>query len=111
MRGCVLLDPEGKLVPFAREVFEAYWRDDQDISRDEVLVDICDRLGLDQDSYFTGIAQPAIKDKLRANTDELMERGGFGSPTIYHDQEDMYFGNDRLPLLRAALERRASSAS
>ena len=110
MRGCILLDAERKLVSFAREVFEAYWRDDQDISRDEVLADICDRLNLDQDSFFAGIAQPAIKDMLRANTDELMERGGFGSPTISHDREDMYFGNDRLPLLRAALDRRASSA-
>ena len=42
------------------------------------------------------------------NTDELMERGGFGSPTIFLDRDDMYFGNDRLPLLRAALERRSS---
>ena len=111
MRGCILLDAERKLVPFAREVFEAYWRDDQDISRDEVLAGICNRLSLDQGFFFAGIAQSAIKDKLRTNTDELMERGGFGSPTIYHDREDMYFGNDRLPLLRAALERRASSAS
>jgi len=111
MRGCILLDAEGKLVPFARGVFEAYWRDDQDISRDEVLADICNRLSLDQDFFFAGIAQPAIKDKLRANTDELMKRGGFGSPTIYHDREDMYFGNDRLPLLRAVLARRASSVS
>ncbi|KAB2913694.1 MAG: 2-hydroxychromene-2-carboxylate isomerase [Hyphomicrobiaceae bacterium] len=110
MRGCILLDAEGKLVPFACAVFEAYWRDDQDISKDEVLADVCNRLGLDQDRFFAGIAQPAIKDTLRANTDELMERGGFGSPTIYLDREDMYFGNDRLPLLRAALGRRASGA-
>ncbi|MBV9251120.1 MAG: DsbA family protein, partial [Acetobacteraceae bacterium] len=28
MRGCLLLEPEGKLVPFAQAVFEAYWRED-----------------------------------------------------------------------------------
>jgi 2-hydroxychromene-2-carboxylate isomerase len=110
MRGCILLETEGKLVPFATAVFEAYWRDDQDISKDAVLADICSRLGLDKDRFFAGIAQPAIKDQLRANTDEVMGRGGFGSPTIYLDREDMYFGNDRLPLLRAALERRGSAA-
>src|ERR1043166_3113926 len=35
MRGCILLEPEGNLIPFARAVFEAYWRDDHDISKDE----------------------------------------------------------------------------
>ena len=108
MRGCILLESDGKLVPFARALFEAYWRDDRDISRDDVLTTICVQLGVDCDRFFTGIAQQGIKDRLRANTDELMERGGFGSPTLYLDRHDMYFGNDRLPLLRAALERRAS---
>ena len=32
--------------------------------------------------------------------------GGFGSPTIFLDKTDMYFGNDRLPLIRDALTRR-----
>jgi 2-hydroxychromene-2-carboxylate isomerase len=111
MRGCILLEPDGKLVPFARALFEAYWRDDQDISRDDVLTAICGQLDVDRERFFTGIAQQGIKDRLRANTDELMERGGFGSPTLYLDRDDMYFGNDRLPLLRAALERRASRSS
>jgi 2-hydroxychromene-2-carboxylate isomerase len=108
MRGCILLEPDGKLVPFARALFEAYWRDDHDISRDDVLTAICDQLGVDRERFFMGIAQQGIKDTLRGNTDELMERGGFGSPTLYLDRDDMYFGNDRLPLLRAALERGAS---
>lgn len=108
MRGCILLEPDGKLALFARALFEAYWRDDHDISRDDVLIAICDRLGIDRERFFTGIAQQGIKDTLRGNTDELMERGGFGSPTLFLDRDDMYFGNDRLPLLRAALERRAS---
>jgi 2-hydroxychromene-2-carboxylate isomerase len=108
MRGCILLEPDGKLALFARALFEAYWRDDHDISRDDVLIAICDRLGIDRERFFAGIAQQGIKDTLRGNTDELMERGGFGSPTLYLDRDDMYFGNDRLPLLRAALERRAS---
>ena len=42
-------------------------------------------------------------DPLRANTDELIKRGGFGSPTIFVNGSDMYFGNDRLALVRHAL--------
>ena len=35
-----------------------------------------------------------------------LERGGFGAPTMFVDGDDMYFGNDRLPLVRRALEAR-----
>lgn len=105
MRGCLLLAPEGKLVPFARAVFEAYWGDDKDISQDAVLAEICANLGIDRDRFFAGIASQPIKDALKANTEEVMRRGGFGSPTIFVGAEDMYFGNDRLPLIREALAR------
>jgi len=106
MRGCLVLEPEGKLVPFARAVFEAYWGGDQDISRPEVLAAVCREVGVDSDHLLAAIEAPAIKDRLRANTQELMDRGGFGSPTIFVGGADMYFGNDRLPLVRGALQHR-----
>jgi 2-hydroxychromene-2-carboxylate isomerase len=108
MRGCLLLAPGNKLVPFAQAVFETYWSDDKDISQDTILADICSRLGIDRDWFLAGIAAPAIKDALKANTEELIHRGGFGSPTIFLGADDMYFGNDRLPLIREALQRRAA---
>ena len=37
--------------------------------------------------------------------DELIARGGFGSPTMFVDGDDMYFGNDRLSLVLDALAR------
>ena len=109
MRGCIFLGKD--MVPFARAVFEAYWGEDQDISQDAVLADICKRAGVDAEKFFAGINQQAIKDQLQVNTDEVMARGGFGSPTIYLDKTDMYFGNDRLPLMREALARRKERAA
>lgn len=106
MRGCVLLAETEHLVPFATAVFEAYWRDDRDISRDDVLADVCRSVRLDPADFAAGIARQDVKDELRANTDELVARGGFGTPTVFLDGDDMYFGNDRLPLLRAALQAR-----
>jgi 2-hydroxychromene-2-carboxylate isomerase len=111
MRGCIHLAPEGRLVAFARATFETYWGEDQDISQDAVLAEICKRVGADEKKFFAGIGAQAIKDQLKANTDEVMARGGFGSPTIFLDKTDMYFGNDRLPLLRQALMRRKASAA
>jgi 2-hydroxychromene-2-carboxylate isomerase len=46
-----------------------------------------------------------VKALLRSNTNELIARGGYGSPTIFVDRTDMYFGNDQLPLVEAALAR------
>jgi 2-hydroxychromene-2-carboxylate isomerase len=105
MRGCIVLEPQGKLVPFAQAVFEGYWSRDLDISQDEVLVQICEKLGIEAVSFLADIARPETKAKLKANTDELIARGGFGSPTVFVARDDMYFGNDRLALVRQAVLR------
>lgn len=105
MRGCLWLAPQGKLVRFATAAFEAYWGRDEDISKDDVLGALCTRWDIDPAAFLAGIAGQAIKDQLKANTEELIRRGGFGSPTMFVNGEDMYFGNDRLPLVREAVLR------
>jgi 2-hydroxychromene-2-carboxylate isomerase len=106
MRGCILLQSENKMVDYARSVFEAYWRDDQDISQDHALAAICVKARIDPMWFSTGIASSSIKEALRVNTAELVQRGGFGSPTMFVEGTDIFFGNDRLPLVRTALLRR-----
>jgi len=105
MRCVLAADEQGALVPFARAVFEAYWRDLKDISQTGVLADACRSTGLDPDAVLARADTPEIKDRLRLNTEEVIARGGFGSPTMFVDGSDMYFGNDRLPLVEAALTR------
>ena len=104
MRGALVAEAHGKLVEWSRAAFEAYWGEDRDISQDAEIEALALRAGLDAGELLRGIASPAIKAKLRENTDELIARGGFGSPTMFVDGGDMYFGNDRLPLVRYALE-------
>lgn len=105
MRACLVLDREGRLPAFARAAYEAYFRDDIDISDDRGVRDVCAMAQVDADTVLAAIADPAVKDELRANGDELIRRGGFGSPTMFVDGDDMYFGNDSLPLVRVALLR------
>ena len=105
MRGCFVALEEQRLPAYARALFESYWGELEDISRDAVLGRIVRQVGLDPTVFFDKINDPAYKDKLRANTDELIARGGFGSPTMFVDGDDMYFGNDRLVLVREALRR------
>ncbi len=106
MRGCILLEPEGRLVPFALATFEAYWGDDKDISQVPVLSEICQRIGVEPERFLAGIEQQPVKDALRATTQALIDRGGYGVPTFFVGSDDMYFGNDRMPLIRDALRRR-----
>ena len=103
MRGCIVALEQGKLIEFARGCFQAYWSRLEDISSDKVLSAICKEAGIDSDKLLTKIAVQDYKDQLRANTDELIARGGYGSPTFFIDSDDMYFGNDRIPLVEKKL--------
>jgi 2-hydroxychromene-2-carboxylate isomerase len=105
MRAALIALDDGKLVPYATAVFQAYWGELEDISQPEVLKPIFARAGYDPDELLKRIDAPEVKARLKANTDELIARGGFGSPTMFIDRDDMYFGNDRLPLVEAALMR------
>jgi 2-hydroxychromene-2-carboxylate isomerase len=105
MRCVIAADEAGKLVPFARGAFEAYWGRLEDISQRAVLTTIARAAGLDGETLLARSEEADVKDRLRTNTDELIARGGFGSPTMFVNRDDMYFGNDRLPLVEAALAR------
>jgi 2-hydroxychromene-2-carboxylate isomerase len=105
MRAAYVALEHGKCPAWSRAVFEAYWRDDRDIADPAVLADLADGVGLFRDELVEKIAEPEYKERLRKTTDELVARGGFGSPTMIVDDDDLYFGNDRIPLVRAALER------
>ncbi|MGI9323025.1 MAG: 2-hydroxychromene-2-carboxylate isomerase [Pseudomonadales bacterium] len=111
MRGCFVAEAAGCISDYAGNIFRAYWTNLQDISQDDVLREIVRATGLDEDAFFTEIASQACKDKLRANTDELIARGGFGSPTIFIDKTDIYFGNDRLPLIEYKLRGEGPDSS
>ena len=59
-----------------------------------MLAEIVEAAGLDKQRFFAAINDPAVKRRLFDTTDELIGRGGFGSPTFFLDGDDMYFGND-----------------
>lgn len=105
MRCCLAADEKGKLMPFAKAAFEAYWGDLKDVSKPDVIAEVCRAAALNPEEILARASAQDIKDKLRANTEEVIARGGFGSPTMFVNGDDMYFGNDRLPLVEAALMR------
>ena len=111
MRGAFYAEQQGLIVPYSRAVFEAYWDSESpNIADDEVLGAICTRVGLDSEAFFSAITSQHYKDLLRQNTDELIARGGYGSPTLFINSDDMYFGNDRLELVESRLKQRVDAS-
>jgi 2-hydroxychromene-2-carboxylate isomerase len=102
---CVLADDMPALTEFTRAAFQSYFGAQENLDDPQVLIAVANRAGLDGAAIQAKSQTDEIKALLRANTDELVARGGYGSPTIFVDKVDMYFGNDQLPLVEAALKR------
>lgn len=78
-----------------RALYRAYMVDDKDISSPEVTADVAASIGLDHRKVLEVIADPAMKEKLRLETEAAIQRGVFGSPFIFVDGEP-FWGCDRL---------------
>ena len=102
---CALEQDQAALAAFTRAAFESYFGGQENLDDPDVLAAAADRAGLDGAALKAASGSDAVKARLRTNTEELIARGGYGSPTIFVDGSDMYFGNDQLPLVEAALMR------
>ncbi|MEO1045385.1 MAG: 2-hydroxychromene-2-carboxylate isomerase [Pseudomonadota bacterium] len=105
MRACTALaDDQPALQRFAKACFDAYFGPDQrNLDDPNVLSAIASGLGMDGPTLISETRDQAVKDRLCATTEEVIARGGYGSPTIFVDTDDMYFGNDQLPLVERAI--------
>ncbi len=111
---CVLEDDQHALFRFASHAFEAYFSDARNLDDEAVLIDVADACGLGGAGLVQAARTDDIKQRLRMRTQEVIDRGGFGSPTMFVDGGGMYFGNDQLPLVRQALselKRRSTHSS
>jgi 2-hydroxychromene-2-carboxylate isomerase len=103
---CALADDMPALTDFTRAAFQSYFGAQENLDDPDVLVAAANSVRLDGEGLRASSQTDGVKALLRANTEELIARGGYGSPTIFVDKTDMYFGNDQLPLVEAALLRK-----
>ena len=104
MRGAFYAINKEMISEYSSKVFFSYWTEGNDISQDEVLNQIISSLDFDSQDFFSFIALDQTKELLKSNTQELIDRGGFGSPTIFINEKNMFFGNDRLQLIEEILQ-------
>ncbi len=111
MRAIVAAQAHGKHVELSQALFARYWTKEQDPASPEVLMEAAAEVGLDGGQLAEMIGNQAIKDKLRANTEEAVERGAFGAPTFFVDGDKMMlWGNDRFMQLEWYLKQAQSSS-
>lgn len=102
---CALEDDQPSLIRFSDAAFDACFRDQRNLDDPAELLAIANDCGLDGAALAEAASSDSIKARLRSNTQEAIDRGAYGSPTIFIDRDHLYFGNDQLPLVRQRLLR------
>ena len=95
MRGCVAAQLDGDLDRYMEAAFHHMWEEPKKMDDPAVMRAALTSSGLDADHLMARAQQDEVKSRLLANTQAAVERGAFGSPTFFVD-DDMYFGKDQL---------------
>jgi 2-hydroxychromene-2-carboxylate isomerase len=95
MRGAIVAQREGFFEKYVDEMFRHMWADPKKMDDPEVIRAALEESGLPADVVLSGIQDPEVKQQLVANTQHAVDRGVFGIPSFFVDDEH-YFGKDRL---------------
>jgi 2-hydroxychromene-2-carboxylate isomerase len=87
---------EGWAPAFTREVFLRQFRDEADISDKAVLAEALQTIGQDPVELLARIQDPTMKQALKLQTDTAAALGIFGAPTFLTEDNEMFWGDDRL---------------
>ncbi|WP_395054757.1 2-hydroxychromene-2-carboxylate isomerase [Polaromonas sp.] len=105
MRGAVGLqvhDP-ARFVPYLDAVYNAIWAEAKNMNDPVVVGAVLQAAGFDPMALLSLTGEQAVKDRLKAITQEAVERGVFGAPTFFVDGQ-MFWGQDRLDFVQQALK-------
>ena len=104
LRASLVAKDEGRFHEFHDPMYRARWAEPRDPSDPAVVHALLDDAGLDADAALTRAKSEELVTRLDMDTKEAIERGVFGVPTIFVDDE-MFWGNDRFELVRHYLTR------
>ena len=94
MRGYLFIEKNKKDL-YLDIMFDGYWKDNLDISKEEVLFKLLKKSNIDENNFLKGIKDPTIKDKLKSVTQEAHDKDVFGAPTFIINDK-IFWGQDRL---------------
>ena len=94
MRGYLSVE-DGQKEDYLNIFFDAYWRDNLDLSSDKEFSKLLESLKINSEIFFDKITQQSIKDTLKKFTNDAFEKEVFGAPTFIVDNK-IFWGQDRL---------------
>jgi 2-hydroxychromene-2-carboxylate isomerase len=100
--GLQLREPQ-RLVAFVGAVYRAIWVEQRNMNDGAVVASVLREAGFDPEALLALASDPAVKEQLKAQTQNAVARGVFGAPTFFVG-EDMFWGQDRLDFVKEALE-------
>tara|TARA_X000000368_G_C22750212_1_gene588030 strand:+ start:57 stop:644 length:588 start_codon:yes stop_codon:yes gene_type:complete len=104
MRGALYAIKKEKLEDYCDQFFNAYWRDNVNLSDDIMINSLLKKLNIDQNDFNKSISSQNVKDELIKLTNEAYEKGVFGAPTFIVNKK-LFWGQDRLEfVLKEAAE-------
>ena len=94
--------PEGARDAFRDAAFRAYWSEDRDITKDDVLASCIGEEALAKEALAKADS-PEVKSSLRTATEHAAAQGVFGAPTFVVDDRELFWGQDRINLVEDTL--------
>tara|TARA_B100000925_G_scaffold130030_1_gene97348 strand:+ start:66 stop:653 length:588 start_codon:yes stop_codon:yes gene_type:complete len=94
MRGYLFVEEKLKEL-YLDTFYNAYWRDNIDLSDEIELTKILKSLNIDDKKFVEGIKNQLIKDQLKELTKEAFDKELFGAPTFVANNK-IFWGQDRL---------------
>ena len=94
MRGYLFINAENRDL-YLNVMFDAYWKNNLDISNEEIIKTLLKKCKIEPIVFFNGIKNPRIKDKLKSVTQEAYDKEIFGAPTFVVNNK-IFWGQDRL---------------
>ena len=93
MRGCLILEND-QLKKYIQLVFDAYWKNNEDITSNKVLIKILTQIGINLEEFSKKIEENEIKEKLKNFTHDAFKKNIFGAPTYVVNNKN-FWGQDR----------------
>ena len=94
MRGYLFINAENKEL-YLNIMFDAYWKNNLDISNEEIIKTLLKKCNIEPTIFFDGIKNPKIKEELKNATQEAHDKEIFGAPTFFVNNK-IFWGQDRL---------------
>jgi 2-hydroxychromene-2-carboxylate isomerase len=94
-RGALAAQELGVFDEYLEIMLKAMWEEDKNLSDLDVLQSTMNENNLDAEAIIKIVTSQECKDKLIANTSDAVNRGAFGVPTFFLNDE-IFFGKDHL---------------